>query len=272
MSEFKPKSFRIDNATAEKFKGISEAIGGNQQEAFSKLIEAFELQQGKGMLVEKKADMEQFEKYARMLTDMYMVSLQDNQNTKEIVRADFESRLKSKDETILSLQGQLKEAEGKRKEAEVARQSQQTEVESLNSTIASQKEKLDTMQKGLDDKEGVIKMQSDRINDMQTKLAEQGSLTDRISELTTENENLKQKLKEQEIERREAELELEKRHTDEVNALKENHHSELEKYQQGYTKLLEQATGLLSALDNNPKEDGSPGDTGDTNQDIQPEQ
>lgn len=38
--ELKPKSFRIDNETAEKFKEISNTIGGgNQQETLAKLID-----------------------------------------------------------------------------------------------------------------------------------------------------------------------------------------------------------------------------------------
>ena len=44
--ELKPKSFRIDDETAKKFKEISENIGGNQQEAMAKLIEAYEFQAG----------------------------------------------------------------------------------------------------------------------------------------------------------------------------------------------------------------------------------
>lgn len=52
--ELKPKSFRIDDETAEKFKEISNTIGGNQQETLAKLIEAFEFQSGKAILTEKK--------------------------------------------------------------------------------------------------------------------------------------------------------------------------------------------------------------------------
>lgn len=52
--ESKPKSFRINDETAEKFKEISNTIGGNQQETLTKLIEAFEFQSGKAVLTEKR--------------------------------------------------------------------------------------------------------------------------------------------------------------------------------------------------------------------------
>ena len=87
----KPKSFRIDDETADKFKEISSSIGGNQQETLAKLIEAYEFQSGKAILTEKKADIEQFEKYVTALTRMFMGSLEDNQNITETVRTEFEA-------------------------------------------------------------------------------------------------------------------------------------------------------------------------------------
>ncbi len=52
--ELKPRSFRIDDETAERIKEISNIIGGNQQETIAKLIEAYEFQSGKAVLIEKK--------------------------------------------------------------------------------------------------------------------------------------------------------------------------------------------------------------------------
>ena len=94
--ELKPKSFRINDETAEKFKEISMNIGGNQQETLSKLIEAYEFQAGKVVLTEKKADIEQFEKYITAITRMFMGSLEDNQNVSETIRTEFDALLKSK--------------------------------------------------------------------------------------------------------------------------------------------------------------------------------
>ena len=89
--ELKPKSFRINDETAEKFKEISMNIGGNQQETLSKLIEAYEFQAGKVVLTEKKADIEQFEKYITAITRMFMGSLEDNQNVSETIRTEFDA-------------------------------------------------------------------------------------------------------------------------------------------------------------------------------------
>ena len=124
--ELKPKSFRIDDITADKFKEISADIGGNQQETLSKLIEAYEFQAGKTILTDKKSDIEQFEKYVNSLTRMYMGSLEDNQNLTETIRTEFDAMLKSKDVTIQDLQEQLKKLKQTEKEATARKNSDGT--------------------------------------------------------------------------------------------------------------------------------------------------
>ena len=58
-NELKPRSFRLDDETANKIKEISASIGSsNQQETLSKLIEAYEFQTGKERLAGKKEEIE----------------------------------------------------------------------------------------------------------------------------------------------------------------------------------------------------------------------
>lgn len=92
----KPRSYRINDETAEKIKEIAASIGGNQQETLAKLIEAYEFQSGKAVLTEKKSDIEQFEKYVNAIIRMYMGSLEDNQNITETVRTEFDALLQSR--------------------------------------------------------------------------------------------------------------------------------------------------------------------------------
>ena len=127
--ELKPKSFRIDDDLHEKFKEISANIGGNQQEAFAKLIEAYELQQGKLALKEESVNVEQFEKYLKCLLRIYIANVEDKQNLSAIIRTEFESQLKSKDDTIINLQEQLKKA--KEVEEEATRKSNELKNENV---------------------------------------------------------------------------------------------------------------------------------------------
>lgn len=135
--ELKPKSFRINDETAEKFKEISMNIGGNQQETLSKLIEAYEFQAGKAVLTEKKADIEQFEKYITAITRMFMGSLEDNQNVSETIRTEFDALLKSKDSVIADLQKKVVDAKESKDTAEANAKVAVAENQKLNDLCRS---------------------------------------------------------------------------------------------------------------------------------------
>ena len=172
--ELKPKSFRIDDETAEKFKEISNTIGGNQQETLAKLIEAFEFQSGKAILTDKKADIEQFEKYVSAITRMFMGSLEDNQNITETVRTEFDALLKSKDATIQDLQEKLTVAKQLKEDATLKARAHADENARLNSVIDSlnneYNSKMDDMQTMLTDKDSLNKTLTDSCNDLKTKI------------------------------------------------------------------------------------------------------
>lgn len=205
----KPKSFRIDDETADKFKEISSSIGGNQQETLAKLIEAWEFQSGKAILTEKKADIEQFEKYVTALTRMFMGSLEDNQNITETVRTEFEALLQSKDTTIQDLQSQLTVSKQLKEEATTKAKTYVDENSRLNEYIESlQKEynsKLDDMQSMLTDKESLNRALTDSCNDLKAKVdvmvaehEEVATLRKNIADITVERDSLKQSIAEAE--------------------------------------------------------------------------
>lgn len=182
--ELKPKSFRIEDETAEKFKEISSKFS-NQQEAFAKLIETYEFQLGKSVLTEKRPDIEQFEKYVNVLTRMFMASLEDNQNITQTVRTEFDALLKSKDVTIQDLQEKLTAAKQIKEEATTRAKTYADENASLNATINSiTKEynaKTDNLQSMLEDKDKLNRALTDACTDLKQK----------VDDLTTEHEELK---------------------------------------------------------------------------------
>lgn len=121
MAELRPRSFRIDEETAEKFKKICLEAGLNQQEALAKLIESYELQAGKAVLTEKRDEIEVFERYASLLVQKYMGALEEIQDSRETIRSEFKAQLDSKDALICDLQAQKKAAEEATKEADQLR-------------------------------------------------------------------------------------------------------------------------------------------------------
>ena len=92
--ELKVKSFRIDDETNEKLKEIMKDFP-NQNLAIQKMVEVYEFQQSKEVVADRKADIEEFEKYVSCLVRMYMTSLESNQNQKELIRGEFDSQLRT---------------------------------------------------------------------------------------------------------------------------------------------------------------------------------
>ncbi len=271
--ELKPKSFRIDDETAEKFKEISAAIGSNQQQTLAKLIEAYEFQSGKAILTDKKADIEEFEKYITAITRKYMGSLEDNQNLSQTIRTEFDALLSSKDVTIQDLQGKLTVAKQSNEEAASKAQMYADENTRLNGVIESlTKEyntKMDDLQIMLADKDNLNKALTDSCNELKTKIesmkkaAEQAAtLKSDLDKLQKEHDKLaheqeelekqfqheqadhekvlKQQREQSQIAIDKAVLDVERKYQKQLQELKEKHQAEIDKYQQKYLTLLEQ--------------------------------
>ena len=171
--ELKPKSFRITDETAEKFKEITATLGGNHQETLSKLIEAFEFQAGKVVLTEGREDLEQFERYVTAITRMYMSSLEANQTISETIRTEFDALLKSKDMTIQDLQEKLTIEKQVAESATEKAKSCAEENARLNNVIKKSTDeynsKLDDMQSMLADKDSLNKALTDSCNTLKAK-------------------------------------------------------------------------------------------------------
>lgn len=194
--ELKPRSFRIDDETSERIKEISNTIGGNQQETIAKLIEAYEFQSGKAVLTEKKADIEQFEKYITAITRMYMGCLEDNQNITETVRTEFDALLTSKDAVIQDLQEKLTVAKQVKEDATLKARTHADENARLNSVIDSlnneYNSKMEDMQSMLSDKDNLNKALTDSCNDLKSKIERMKEAAAKSSALKKELEQLKQ--------------------------------------------------------------------------------
>lgn len=194
--ELRPRSFRIDDETAERIKEISNTIGGNQQETIAKLIEAYEFQSGKALLTEKKADIEQFEKYITAITRMYMGCLEDNQNITETVRTEFDALLTSKDAVIQDLQEKLTVAKQVKEDATLKARTHADENARLHEVIESlhheYNTKMDDMQSMLSDKDNLNKALTDSCNDLKSKIERMKEAAAQSSALKKELEQLKQ--------------------------------------------------------------------------------
>lgn len=270
--KLKPKSFRIDDETAEKIKTITTEIGGNQQAALAKMIEAYEFQRGKVILTERADDIDRFEKLVTNVTRMYMDVLEDNQNITDSVRAEFEALLQSKDSTIQDLQERVKSITEIKEKAVNDSTNYKKANDDLNQRLASLQKKFEdeaeNYKKILIDKEqlNTVLMEANRDQKIQyenimdevaeAKKIKTGyeELKDQLKELTLQNAHLQESLtsiekvnadKLEEIMKVEAYqkkqdlFDLKQKYENEIQDLKKANQSEIDGYQKRYLQLLE---------------------------------
>lgn len=127
-----PKSFRVDDETASKIKDIAAQIGGNQQAAFSALIDAYEFEQGKASIPERAEEIEVFHSKLHDAEEIYKKILEQYRDQDAVIHSQYDAQLRSKDTTIQQLQ---------------------ESVEKLKSDIEIIKAELATARKAADDAE-----------------------------------------------------------------------------------------------------------------------
>lgn len=249
----KPKSFRLDDETADTFRKIGETIGANQQETLERLIQAYKLQIGKSNLTEKKADMERFEGYIAILNRMYMSSLEDNQHITDVVRESFEDALKSKDQTIQELQAQKKAAEEAMKQATAEAKKATDEADQFRKDMNRALKRCNELEEILENKDQLNKVLTSTCNELRAKVASleadqqtMEAIRKELEATKADKETAEKQLKEQqaagkkaledlrekmEIDKDRAVLEAEKR-------LQKEHEEQIREINQRYAELI----------------------------------
>ena len=250
MAELRPRSFRIDEETAEKFKKICLEAGLNQQEALAKLIESYELQAGKAVLTEKRDEIEVFERYTSILIQKYMSALEDYQNVKETVRTEFSAQLRSKDELISDLQQQKKEAEEAKQQVTADAKKATKEADQLRKDLETEQKRCKELEDSLEDKNQLnkaLKADKDRLEaqvnvlkaDQQQMEALRRDLEAAKEAQTAAERKLASEREQMQFSLDKALLEADRKHQTEIQALKEEKQQAIDKYQEKCAALLE---------------------------------
>lgn len=247
-NELKPTSFRITEETSEKFKIISKEIGGNQQLALTKLIEAYELQQAKNVLTEKKDDIEQFERYISCLTRMYMTNLEDYKNVKELIRTEFDNELKSKDKIIQDLQEKLELLQQTEKKAKETSNTAEKLLKQATEEIQQQKKESEKQRDSYEKQIQALSESKNSLTDLCENLNQQLNETKNIKSRLYETEELKA-----EISRLTAQIkEREYAHKQELLEYREQMQNEQMSHFREITELQKEYRNLLLSQQQKP--------------------
>lgn len=191
MAEVKPRSFRIDEETAEKFKKICIEAGLNQQEALAKLIESYELQAGKAVLTEKRDDIEVFERYTSILIQKYMAALEEIQDSRETIRSEFKAQLDSKDALICDLQAQKNAAEEVKQQVTDEAKKATDEADQLRKDLNRALKRCNELEESLADKDQLNKVLTSTCDEQEAQIASLKADQDQLEALRKDLEAAK---------------------------------------------------------------------------------
>ncbi len=222
-------TIRADEEIKAKFKALAENLG-NQGTALESLLNAYEMQNAKDVLTERKTDIEDFDTHLQAISSAFLHSLEITENTTERVRAEFQRQLESKDLTISDLQGRIRQAEQAEQtareqataiECELSAMNEQTSIQlaNLNSELDSVKKALATANEQVTDKQSLLDEYIKRLAKAEKDVAELPELKEKVSVA----EQVK-RTAEQETERLTAELAKQKVEFEaQINMLKQEH-------------------------------------------------
>lgn len=222
-------TIRTDEEIKAKFKALAENLG-NQGTALESLLNAYEMQNAKDVLTERKTDIEDFDTHLQAISSAFLHSLEITENTTERVRAEFQSRLESKDLTISDLQERIRQAEQAEQtareqatavECELSAMNEQTSIQlaNLNSELDSVKKALATATEQVTDKQSLLDEYIKRLAKAEKESDELPELKEKISIAEQAKRTA-----EQETERLTAELAKQKVEFEaQINMLKQEH-------------------------------------------------
>lgn len=270
VKNYKVRSFRADEETFEKFKTLANEEFGNQGQCLASLISLYETEKSKAVLVERKTEIENFQAHANKIIEMFLMSLQLNEDAEERIRSEFEHLLSSKDCIITDLQTKEQELNTSNelykktaKEAEQENYRLLNQISELEKHISKQNREYET---ALADKDSLNKALTDSCNDkkieieeLKTRLSETlfrlsklDEIEDQNNKLAVENSRLVAEIEKQKeylvLDKERAILAADKEYQKELKEVQLQHQKELKGYIGQIEKLQEQRNNTINEI------------------------
>ena len=238
-------SFRADEKIYEKFKSISNIEFQDQGQCLAALINTYEIEKSKKIIAGRKFEIQNFQTYINKLMEMYILSLEMNNDTQVRVRGEFDSLLKSKDLTISSMQEEVKNLANRRRVTIEQMSAIEKKNKILEDEIAENKKTMDDYDKSVKDKVALINSLKSELEGSKTTLegykkdlSELETLKKKINLVYFDNERLKAEIDKlnYELDKVKSKCEIER---DKVLLEKgKDRQDEIDKYQSKIEELL----------------------------------
>jgi chromosome segregation ATPase len=206
--ELKPRSFRVDDATNERFKRMAEGYG-NQNMALAAMMTSHSLLAAGDAMPDRRAEVESFTEHANRLADIYTQSLGLALDTKKAAAREIASISGERDRLaaeLASAKAELAdakaelavletEAEEARSRMEAAEAERKDQAEALRAILAATEENLAQAQRARAEAGDAEKLRTELMELRNAHLEEMMSVeTDRKARVKTEGRGQKAKV------------------------------------------------------------------------------
>lgn len=259
MSEnIKPATFRLNEDDINKFKEFAKQNNLTQEEAFTSLLNALELNNAKATLGNRSKSIEVFQTTVNSLVKFYINSLEENAVAEDRIRDELSKELKTKDNTIDTMFEELQTLKIDKSEKQNMLNQQSSELDIAKKQILDWIDKNDKLNKDIEDKQKSIDVLTrNNINQMQ-QLEEYKDLKSdnelllkQIEKLKSQNislENMKTQL-ESKIENSEDMISFYKENISELKKNIEQYKSDIKELEVKHDKYIEETkTGYELSL------------------------
>lgn len=151
-----PTTFRVTPITNGKFKELAQSLGLTQDEMLGNLISSYELENAKALIVDREKEIEEFQSHSTRLINIYLNSLELNQNSELRIQERYNNELNKKLETINLLQEKIKELKEDIKNQDILLTDTLNENSKVIDKIATIKDTLNTKENLIDEYKGKI--------------------------------------------------------------------------------------------------------------------
>jgi hypothetical protein len=221
------RTIRTSNEAYEKFRQIAQENFESQGQCFSTLINLYELEQGKAVLADRKMEIENFQMHINALLNMFVNSLQMNEDAEERVKASIQDVLNTKDRTIVELQKERNHIQSVLDDKNRAYDELQQSFDQLHQTSIDEKKNLqvtiEQLNQTIADKNELISLINSQKQELQGQIMETSDMEKRLraqDSKLSENEqtilslnnqlSIREQMHAQEIEKLEKQMALEK--------------------------------------------------------------
>ena len=213
-----PTTFRITSTTNDKFKELAQSFGFTQEEMLSNLISTYELENAKALIINREKEIAEFQSHVSRLVNIYLNSLELNQNSETRIHEKYSEQLNTKVEMINLLQNKIAEMKDNVENQNLLLTNTLNENAKLTDEVDNLKDTLGTKEKLI--KEYIEKI--DTFSSLITEYTEYKNdymkLKDKLDSLSAEKEEALYNLKQVELEN----INLEKRVELLLNQIQDN--------------------------------------------------